>query len=154
MAVFLLRYRIPILITLIASGLVAVINYWSVNFPNADDYTAVIFPLLKSAKATTLSSAVVPFFEPHTQHFQVLLRFIAWLAVLVTGSINFKGIIFLGSLFVLPLLLILRRWHSSGVRLGRLVATCLICALFRVAEGSETAYTTSRYTLLQSRKLN
>lgn len=93
----------------IALFFIASINYWAVDLPNSDDYSAILLPLLKIRSATTLSDVVSALFEPHTQHFQVVLRVVSWATTLDDGYYHTTALIFLGSLFVVPLLLLLSK---------------------------------------------
>ncbi len=108
---------------IIISLFIGSINYWSVNFPNADDYTAILLPLIEYTKSSSLS----PFFEPHTQHYQILLRLTAWLTTLVYGAVNFKLLIFLGSLFIVPLIFLLDRSEKTASPWRRCMISALLC---------------------------
>lgn len=87
---------------LLLSAHLILINAHSVNFPNADDFHTILLPLNKIVNSQTWNAALAAIFEPHTQHYQVLLRAAAYLSMLLQGAINFRMLIFLGSLWMLP----------------------------------------------------
>jgi hypothetical protein len=103
------------------------INYWSVDFPNSDDYSAIVQPVLESASAPTIAAAIDPIFEPHTQHYQVLLRAAAWSSTVLTGELHFRLLVFLGSLFIFPLILAFCLTGERNRPLIALLSALLLC---------------------------
>lgn len=101
------------------------INRWSVAFPNSDDYSAILQPVVESIAAPETAAAHI--FEPHTQHYQVLLRSVAWSTAIFFGELNFRLLIFLGSLFVFPLLLAFCLSTERSTALVALVCALLLC---------------------------
>ena len=101
---------------------VLIINSFSYNFPQADDYTAIIRPLFEYQDTRSVNFL----FEVHSQHFQVLLRLISLLMLNVLGEINFRPLIFLGSLFVFPVIYFLKKDTLKSPL--EILAVCLIFA--------------------------
>jgi hypothetical protein len=73
---------------------------WSYDFPNADDYSAILLPLIQYKQSPGFENLIAVIFEPHTQHLQVLLRVIAFIIWKFLGLLNFRVLIALGLLSI------------------------------------------------------
>lgn len=113
--------------TLLVAFFLLSINIWAFNFPNSDDYTAIVVPLLTVRETTSTSEIFRAIFLPHTQHYQALSRVIAALSTYFTQQLDFRFLIFLGSLFIIPLLLLIKAARNSKPNFRVLVVAAFMC---------------------------
>lgn len=124
---------------LIAVGLLPVLYYvvtvliYAYDFPYMDDYPTVVDFLNRLPTATTIGQKVSLLLEQNNFHRLVLVKLLAWLDVLLTGSVDFRLFQYVGLAFLLLttglLWQSLTRWTTPTPLLGKEGAT-----LGRVAE--------------------
>lgn len=102
------------------------VNYYSVNFPNSDDFDQYIQFLLSFKNASSYYDRILILFTPRDEHFQFLSRAITILTYYLSNQINFSFIIFLGSLAIIPLILFFYfSLESIPVRSKQIVLFCV-----------------------------
>lgn len=116
-------------VVILGSFYAAFIWSWSYNFPNADDYTAILLPLIKYSFNPSFENFLATAFEPHTQHLQVLLRFVAFATWKGLGVLNFRVLIAIGLLSI-PVLI----WMIGKLAGPKHQTIALILALLAIAQ--------------------
>lgn len=96
------HYILPLIVSLLpAAYYFQVIYQYALNIPHWDDYDAILKFVIDFTKTESIIEKIRLLFAQHNEHRIALVRISSLLMFYINGTINFKGIILLGNLFLL-----------------------------------------------------